>query len=414
VKRRVVVTGLGVVTPVGNDVQTFWKSVVAGKSGVSRINAFDVSDFPVKIAGQVREFDPEKYMERKEARHVDRFAQFAVAAADEAVKQANLKITPENTNDIGVYIGSGIGGIGTTLENYRALLDRGPKRVSPFLVPMMISNMAAGQVSIYLGARGPNSAPISACATGTNAIGDAFKIILRGHAEAMICGGAEAAIVDLALAGFSNMKALSARNDDPERASRPFDAGRDGFVMGEGAGVLVLESLDFALARGARILAEVVGYGMSGDAHHVTAPAPEGEGAYRAMKQAISDAGIEPSAIQYINAHGTSTEMNDKFETLAVKAAFGDHAYKLCLSSIKSMTGHLLGAAGGVEAAATVLTLQNDLVPPTINYETQDADCNLDYVPNKARSLPVTYAMSNSFGFGGHNASIILRKYGSR
>jgi 3-oxoacyl-[acyl-carrier-protein] synthase II len=414
VKRRVVVTGLGVVTPVGNDVQTFWANIVAGKSGVSKIDAFDVSNFPVQIAGQVRDFDPEKYMERKEVRHVDRFTQFAVAAADEAMKHANLKITPENTNDIGVYIGSGIGGIGTTLENYRSLLERGPKRVSPFLVPMMISNMAAGQVSIYLGARGPNSAPISACATGSHAIGDAFKIIERGHAEAMICGGAEAAIVDLALAGFSNMKALSTRNDEPERASRPFDANRDGFVMGEGAGILVLESLDFALARGAKILAEVVGYGMSGDAHHVTAPAPEGEGAYRAMKKAISDAEIDPAQIEYINAHGTSTDLNDKFETLAVKGVFGDHAYKLCMSSIKSMTGHLLGAAGGVEAAATVLTLQNDLVPPTINYETQDPICDLDYVPNKARNLPVTYAMSNSFGFGGHNASLVFRKYESR
>lgn len=410
-KQRVVVTGLGVVTPVGNDVQTFWSSLIAGKSGIGMIDAFDVSEFPVKIAGQVRDFDPEKYMERKEARRVDRFTQFAIAAADEAVKYANLKITPENTNEIGVYIGSGIGGIGTTLENYRTLMERGPKRVSPFLVPMMISNMASGQVSIYLGARGPNSAPVSACATGTHAIGDAFKIIERGGANAMICGGSEAAIVDLALAGFASMKALSLRNDEPERASRPFDANRDGFVMAEGAGMLVLESLDFALDRGANILAEVVGYGMSGDAHHVTAPAPEGEGAFRAMQKAIADAQIEPSVIEYINAHGTSTDLNDKFETLAVKRVFGEYANKLCMSSTKSMTGHLLGASGGVEAVACVKALLDEIVPPTINYETRDPECDLDYVPNKARRLAVNYAMSNSFGFGGHNASIILRKF---
>jgi len=411
VKRRVVVTGMGVISPVGNDVDTFWSNLLAGKSGISHIDTFDVSEFPVKIAGLVRDFDPERYIERKELRRIDRFTQFAIVAARDAVTQADLKITEENAGDVGVYIGSGIGGISTTLENYRTLVERGPKRVSPFLVPMMISDMGSGQVSIELGAKGPNSSPISACATGTNAIGDAFKIIERGAAEVMICGGSEAAIVDLALAGFSNMKALSTRNDEPERASRPFDADRDGFVMGEGAGILVLESLENAQKRGAKILAEIVGYGMSGDAHHVTAPAPEGDGAYRAMAQALRDAGIAPEDVDYINAHGTSTDFNDKFETIAVKRLFGQHAYKLAMSSIKSMTGHLLGAAGGVEAVATIQSILDSVVPPTINYETQDAVCDLDYVPNVARKMNVDIAMSNSFGFGGHNASIILKKY---
>ncbi|GEO25158.1 3-oxoacyl-[acyl-carrier-protein] synthase 2 [Alicyclobacillus acidoterrestris] len=409
--RRVVVTGLGVVTPVGNDVPTFWESLLSGKSGIREIDRFDTTDYPTKIAGLVTDFQPERYIDKKEIRHMDLFTQYAVCAAHEAVEHSGLQITDENRDRIGVYIGSGIGGIGTTLSNYRVLLERGPKRVSPFLVPMMISDMAAGQVSIDFGLRGPNSAPVSACATGSHAIGDAFKLIQRGAADAMVAGGAEAAVVDIALAGFSNMKALSTRNDDPTRASRPFDKDRDGFVMGEGAGILVLEDLEFAQRRGANILAEIVGYGMSGDAYHVTAPAPDGDGAVRVMSAAIADAGIELTDIDYINAHGTSTEFNDRIETLAVKRLFGEHAYKLAMSSIKSMTGHLLGAAGGVEGVACVLTLKNGIIPPTTNYETPDPECDLDYVPNTARKCDVRYVMSNSFGFGGHNAALIFKKY---
>ncbi|TDY46592.1 3-oxoacyl-[acyl-carrier-protein] synthase II [Alicyclobacillus sacchari] len=409
--RRVVVTGLGVVSPVGNNVSAFWESLLSGKSGIREIDRFDTSDYPCKIAGLVNDFDPERYIDKKELRHMDMFTQYALYAAHEAVAHAGLVITDENRDRIGVYIGSGIGGIGTTLSNYRILLERGPKRVSPFLVPMMISDMATGQVSIEFGVRGPNSSPVSACATGSNAIGDAFKIIQRGAADVMIAGGAEAAVVDIALAGFSNMKALSLRNDEPTRASRPFDKDRDGFVMGEGAGILILESLESAQARGAHILAEIVGYGMSGDAYHVTAPDPNGDGAYRVMKAALEDAGLETSDIDYINAHGTSTEFNDRIETLAVKRLFGDHAYKLAMSSIKSMTGHLLGAAGGVEAVACVKTLQEGMIPPTTNYETPDPECDLDYVPNVARKSDVKVVMSNSFGFGGHNASLIFRKY---
>jgi 3-oxoacyl-[acyl-carrier-protein] synthase II len=410
-KRRVVVTGLGVVTPIGNSVPTFWDSLVAGKSGISHIDTFDVSDFPVKIAGIVRDFDPELYIERKEVRRLDRFIQFAVGATSEAMKSARLEIGDDNAHRVGVYIGSGIGGIGTLLDNYRTLLDRGPKRVSPFLVPMMIANMASGQVSIMVGAKGPNSSPISACATGTHAIGDAFKIIHRGAADAMIAGGAEAAIVDLSLAGFSNAKALSSRNDDPTRASRPFDRDRDGFVMAEGAGVVVLESLEHALARGADIKAEIVGYGMSGDAYHMTAPEPEGEGATRAMREALADAELQPHEVDYINAHGTSTDMGDQIETHAIKQVFAEHAYRLAVSSNKSMIGHMLGAAGGVEAIATIKTLQEGILPPTINLEHADSRCDLDYVPNTARHQDIAVALSNSFGFGGHNAVIALAKY---
>jgi 3-oxoacyl-[acyl-carrier-protein] synthase II len=409
--RRVVVTGLGAVTPIGNDVETFWENLLSGKSGIVPIDRFDVSDYPVRIAGQVKGYEPEKYMDKKEVRRIDLYAQYAVGAAMEALLHSGLKITEENRARVGVYIGSGIGGLQTMLENHTLLIERGPKRVSPFLVPMMISNMASGYISMMTGAMGPNLAPVSACATGTHAVGDAFKIIARGDADAMICGGAEATICDLALAGFSNMKALSTHNDHPETASRPFDRNRDGFVMGEGAGVVVLESLDAAIARNARILAEVVGYGLSADAYHLTAPEPSGRGASLAMQSALNDAGLEPTMVDYINAHGTSTDLNDKLETLAVKSVFGEHAYRFCLSSIKSMTGHLLGAAGGVEAVATVKTLLTGMVPPTINYETPDEECDLDYVPNRARHLDVKVAMSNSFGFGGHNASILLRQY---
>ncbi|AEJ43214.1 beta-ketoacyl-ACP synthase II [Alicyclobacillus acidocaldarius] len=409
--RRVVVTGLGVVSPVGNSVPAFWDSLLSGRSGVREIDRFDTSEYPCKIAGLVNDFDPERYIDKKELRHMDLFTQYALYAAYEAVLQSKLEITDENRDRIGVYIGSGIGGISTTLSNYRTLIERGPKRVSPFLVPMMISDMASGQVSIEFGVRGPNSSPVSACATGSHAIGDAFKIIQRGAADVMIAGGAEAAVVDLALAGFCNMKALSTRNDEPQRASRPFDKDRDGFVMGEGAGILVLEALDHALARGATILAEICGYGMSGDAYHVTAPDPEGDGAYRAMKAALEDAGLAPTDVDYINAHGTSTDYNDRIETYAVKRLFGEHAYKLAMSSIKSMTGHLLGAAGGVEAVACVMTLVDGVIPPTINYETPDPDCDLDYVPNEARRADVNVVLSNSFGFGGHNACLVFRKY---
>ncbi|MCY0895897.1 MAG: beta-ketoacyl-ACP synthase II [Alicyclobacillaceae bacterium] len=409
--RRVVVTGLGAVTPIGNDVETFWENLLSGKSGIVPIDRFDVSDYPVRIAGQVKGYEPEKYMDKKEVRRIDLYAQYAVGAAMEALLHSGLKITEENRARVGVYIGSGIGGLQTMLENHTLLIERGPKRVSPFLVPMMISNMASGYISMMTGAMGPNLAPVSACATGTHAVGDAFKIIARGDADAMICGGAEATICDLALAGFSNMKALSTHNDHPETASRPFDRNRDGFVMGEGAGVVVLESLDAAIARNASILAEVVGYGLSADAYHLTAPEPSGRGASLAMQSALNDAGLEPTMVDYINAHGTSTDLNDKLETLAVKSVFGEHAYRFCLSSIKSMTGHLLGAAGGVEAVATVKTLLTGMVPPTINYETPDEECDLDYVPNRARHLDVKVAMSNSFGFGGHNASILLRQY---
>jgi 3-oxoacyl-[acyl-carrier-protein] synthase II len=411
VKRRVVITGLGVVTPIGSNVATFWENLKNGKSGISLIDFFDTTDYATKFAGIVRDFNPEEYIDKKELRRLDRFVQFAIGAAKQAVDDANLQITEENAERIGVYIGSGIGGISTLLENYRVLQEKGPRRVSPFMIPMMIANMASGQVSIFLGAQGPNSSPISACATGTNAIGDAFKMIERGAADAMIAGGAEAAICELSIAGFSNAKALSTRNDAPEKASRPFDLNRDGFVMGEGAGIVVLESLEHALARGARIYAEIVGYGMSGDAYHITAPAPEGRGAYRAMRDALLDANLSPEDVDYINAHGTSTDLNDKFETMAIKKAFGDHAYRLAISSNKSMIGHLLGAAGGVEAIATVKTIEEGVIPPTINYETPDPDCDLDYVPNVARQADVRVAMSNSLGFGGHNATIVLKKY---
>ncbi len=409
--RRVVITGMGVVSPLGSRVSTMWENLVSGKSGISRIESFDVSEYTTQIAGEVRDFEPEMYLEKKEIRKFDRFTLFAIGAAKDALEDSGLVITEENRADIGVYIGSGVGGIHTLLENYKTLLMRGPRRVSPHVVPMMISNMASGQISILTGAMGPNSAPVSACATGTHAIGDAFKMIQRGAAEAMIAGGAEAAIVDLSLAGFANMRALSTRNGNPAAASRPFDKDRDGFVMGEGAGIVVMESLDHALKRGARIHAEIVGYGMSGDAYHITAPAPEGEGAYLAMRRAIDDANLSPEDIVYINAHGTSTELNDKFETLAVKRVFGNHAYRLAMSSIKSMIGHLLGAAGGVEAIATIKTIEEGVLPPTINYETQDPDCDLDYVPNVSRKADVPVAMSNSFGFGGHNASIVFRRY---
>lgn len=410
-KKRVVVTGMGSITPLGNDVKSYWEGLMAGRSGVDLIDKFDTSEYPTKIGAQVKDFNPEDFIDRKEVKRVDRFVQFAIAAAKMAVADAKLEINEKNATRIGCYIGSGIGGLETWEAQYKILLEKGPKRVSPFLIPMMIANMASGVTSIHIGAKGPNSAAITACATGTHSIGDAFKIIQRGDADAMVTGGTEASMTPIGYAGFCAARAMSTRNDDPAKASRPFDKNRDGFVMGEGSGVLVLEELDHALARGARIYAEIVGYGMSGDAYHLTAPAPEGEGAGRAMAMALTDAGLEPEDVSYINAHGTSTEFNDKFETAAIKNLFKDYAYKLAVSSTKSMTGHLLGASGGIEAIACVQAIVNDMVPPTINYETPDPECDLDYVPNVARQKVVDVAMSNSLGFGGHNGSIIFTKY---
>ncbi|OUM96395.1 MAG: beta-ketoacyl-[acyl-carrier-protein] synthase II [Thermobacillus sp. ZCTH02-B1] len=408
--RRVVVTGMGVVTALGSDLDTFWSNLVAGKSGVTRVEAFDASEFPTQIAAEIKDFKPEDYMDKKEARRMDRFVQFAVAASLMAMRDAGLEpgvnIDPDR---IGVMVGSGIGGLSTWEEQYNILIEKGPKRVSPFFIPMMIANMASGQISILTGAKGPNSTAVTACATGTHSIGDSFKLIQRGEADAMICGGAEAAIRPIGFAGFCSMRAMSSRNDEPEKASRPFDAERDGFVMGEGSGVLVLESLEHALKRGARIYAEVIGYGMSGDAHHITDPDPDG--AARCMLRALKDAGIGPEAIDYINAHGTSTPVGDRSETIAIKQAFGDHAYRLAVSSTKSMTGHLLGAAGGIEAVILALTLKNGVIPPTINLEHPDPECDLDYVPNAARKSDVRTGLSNSFGFGGHNATIVMRRY---
>jgi len=409
-QKRVVITGLGVISPIGIGKQAFWQGLANGKNGICLITHFDASTFPSKMAGQVNDFDPALYMDRKEAKKLVRFIQFSVAAAKTAVEDANLKIA-DNADEIGVLVGSGIGGIGFLEEQAKILLEKGVSRISPFTVPYMIADMAAGYTSIALGAKGPNSCVVTACATGTHSIGDAYKIIQRGAAKAMIAGGAEAAITPLGMAGFCAAKALSTNNDDYLHASRPFDLNREGFVMGEGGGIVVLEDLEFAKSRGANILAEVIGYGMSGDANHITAPAPGGEGAQRAIKAALKDANIAPEQIDYINAHGTSTQLNDKYETMAIKAVFKEHAKKVAISSNKSMTGHLLGATGAVELIATVLSMANSLVPPTINYATPDPECDLDYTPNIAKKMPINIAMSNSFGFGGHNAILIVKKY---
>lgn len=401
---------MGVATSLGFDLEQFWGNLLDGKSGVSHIEAFDVSEYPTRIAAEIKNFNPEDYIDRKEARKMDRFVQFAVVASQQALKDANLQIGEHiDSERIGVIVGSGIGGLGTWEDQHNVLLEKGPKRVSPFFIPMMIANMASGQVSMVTKAKGPNTAVVSACATGTHSIGESFKLIQNGQADAMICGGAEATIRPTGLAGFASMRAMSVRNDEPEKASRPFDTGRDGFVMGEGAGVLVLESLEHALKRGAKIYAEVIGYGMNSDAHHMTEPDPDG--AARCMMLALDNAGIEPETVDYINAHGTSTPVGDRSETKAIKKAFGDHAYKLAVSSTKSMTGHLLGAAGGVEAVILALTLQNGVIAPTINLEDQDPECDLDYVPNQPRKADVKVAMSNSFGFGGHNATIAMKVY---
>jgi 3-oxoacyl-[acyl-carrier-protein] synthase II len=409
--KRVVVTGIGAVTPVGNTAEEFWAALLAGKSGIGPITRFDTSGYPTRIAGEVRGFEPLKYIDKKDDRKFDPFLKYAIACAVMAVEDAGLKVDTVDRERFGVLVGSGIGGIGTLLEQYDILKERGMDRVSPFFVPMIIINMASGVISMRFGAKGPNSSVVTACATGNHAIGDAMKIIQRGDADVMIAGGAEAIILPLTIAGFCQMKAMSTRNDEPTKASRPFDADRDGFVCGEGGGLLVIESLEHAVGRDARIYAEVVGYGMTGDAHHMTAPDPEGDGAARAMGAALRDAGLGGSAVGYINAHGTSTPYNDKFETLAIKRVFGEHARKLAVSSTKSMTGHLLGAAGGVEAIATVLAIHHGILPPTMNYEKPDPDCDLDYVPNQARKQDVEVALSNAFGFGGTNATLVFKKY---
>src|SRR5699024_3146030 len=393
-----------------NDAKTTEYNVVASKTGIGHITRVDKDQFPVKVAAEIKDFDPSDYIDRKEARRMDLFTQYAVVAAKMAVEDANLTIDDSNADRVGVWIGCGIGGMDTYEQQVRRFIDKGYRRVSPFFVPMLIPDMAAGQVSIQLGAKGINSCTVTACASGANSIGDAFKTIQRGDADYMVTRGTESPLTNMAFAGFSSMKALS-MNEDPQSASRPFDKNRDGFVMGEGAGIIVLESLDKALERGAKIYAEIIGYGATGDAYHITAPAENGEGAVRAMQMALDDADVSPEEVHYINAHGTSTEMNDKYETAAIKNVFGKHAYELAVSSTKSMTGHLLGAAGGVEAILSVKSIDEDVIPPTINYETPDEDCDLDYVPNEARKQIVDVVMSNSFGFGGHNATLLFKKY---
>jgi len=412
-ENRVVVTGMGVISPLGNGLSKFWKALMEGRSGIGPITRFDTTGFSTKIAAEVREFDPADYLDRKEAKRMDRFVQYAVAGAKMAVADAQLNLEAEDPDQIGVIFGSGIGGIETLEDQIGVLLQKGPNRISPFFIPMMIGNMAAGQISITLGVRGINQSLVNACATSANAIGDALTYLRRGDAQVIISGGSEASVTPSAVGGFCSMKALSARNEEPAKASRPFDLTRDGFVLGEGAGVLVLETLDHALGRGARIYAEVTGFGATADAYHITQPAPEGAGAARAMARALKDAGLRPEQVSYINAHGTSTELNDKFETMAIKTVFGEAAYKIPVSSIKSMIGHLLGAAGAVEAIASILSIQNSVVPPTINYEHPDPNCDLDYVPNVARELPLDVVISNSLGFGGHNATLVFQKFHS-
>lgn len=410
-KRRVVITGLGLVTPIGIGVEATWNAALNGKSGIGPITRFDASALPVRIAGEIKGFDPADYIEVKEIKKMDRFIHLAIAAATMAVEDSGFRITGENAERVGVIVGAGMGGLPAIEHYHKAYLEKGYRRISPFFIPMLIINLASGNISIRFGAKGPNSCPVTACATGSHSIGDAFRIIQRGEADAMIAGGTESVITDLGIGGFAVMKALSVRNDEPEKASRPFDMDRDGFVMGEGSGVVFLETLESALARGARVYAEVAGYGMSADAYHITTPAPGGEGAARCMKAALKDAGLGPAEIDYINAHGTSTKYGDELETAAIKTVFGDHAYKLCISSTKSMVGHLLGAAGGVEAILSVLSIFHGRVHPTINLDTPDPECDLDYVPKTAKQVDVKYALSNSFGFGGTNACLIFGKY---
>ncbi len=409
--RRVVVTGVGLVTPLAIGTEDSWAAIRAGKSGIGPITQFDATAFSCRIAGEVKGFDPARYIEKKEIKKMGRFIQFAIAASDCALANSGLKVTPETEEMVGVYIGSGIGGFEVIEREHLVLLEHGPRRISPFFIPATIVNLASGHVSIRSGAKGPNSATATACTTSAHSIGDSFRMIQRGDADAMICGGTEGAVTPMSIGGFAAMRALSTRNDEPERASRPWDRDRDGFVVGEGAGILILEELEFARRRSARILAEVVGYGMSADAFHLTAPSPDGEGAYRVMRNAMRDAAIAPDQVDYINAHGTSTEAGDRAETAAIKRAFGDHAYKVAVSSTKSMTGHLLGGSGGIEAGISVMALRDQVAPPTINHENPDADCDLDYVPNHARPMKIDYALSNSFGFGGTNGCLIFKRY---
>ncbi len=410
-KRRVVITGIGMITPLGIGVKESWDALISGKSGIRKITQFDASQFPSQIAGEVEGFKPEDYIEIKEIKKMDPFIQYAIAATTMALNDSGLKITDINADRVGVLVGSGIGGLRTIEHYHSVILTKGPRKITPFFIPMLVINLAAGQISIRFGAKGPNSAVSTACATGSHAIGDAFKIIQRGDADVMIAGGSESVITPLGIGGFCAMKALSTRNDAPEKASRPFDIDRDGFVMGEGAGILILESLENAMERRAKIYAEIVGYGMTADAYHITAPSPEGEGAAKCMVMALRDAGVDRSEVNYINAHGTSTKYGDELENKAIKKVFGDHAYKLTISSTKSMTGHLLGAAGGVEAVITVLSIYNDIVPPTINLDNPDPECDLDYAPYFAKSMSVRYALSNSFGFGGTNACLLFKKF---
>jgi 3-oxoacyl-[acyl-carrier-protein] synthase II len=409
--RRVVVTGMGLVIPTGIGVATAWKNVCEGKSGIGPLTRFDTDGFETKIAGEVKNFNPELYIDKKEIKKMDLFIHYAIAAAKEALEDAQLAITPENSEQIGVIVGTGLGGLPSIERYHKILLEKGPGRISPFFIPMLIANLASGQIAIQFGAKGPNTCVVTACATGAHCIGDAFRAIVYGDAEAMIAGGTEANITPLTIGGFNSMKALSTRNDEPQKACRPFEKNRDGFVVAEGAGIITLEELQFALKRKAKIYAELVGYGYTGDAYHITAPSPDGDGAVRCMRMAIKDAGLKPGDVDYINAHGTSTPLNDLTETIAIKTVFGDHAKKVPISGTKSMTGHLLGAAGSTEAIFTVLSIRDGIMPPTINYEEADPQCDLDYVPNAARRTPVKIAMSNAFGFGGTNAALVFKKF---
>ena len=408
---RVVVTGLGAITPIGNNLEDYWQGLVTGRNGIDTVTRFDASRHDCRIAGEVKGFDPHDYLDRKEAKRMDRFAQFAVAASLQAVAHAKLEITPLNASQVGVLIGTGIGGLKVLEDQSEILLTKGPDRCSPFMIPMMIGNMAAGLTAIQTGAKGPCSCTVTACAAGSNALGDAFRLIQGGYAQAMICGGTEAAVTPLSFAGFASARAMSTRNNDPAHASRPFDRDRDGFVLGEGAGILILENLDHAISRGATIYAEIVGYGATCDAYHMTSPSPDGEGAVRAMSLALKNGNVMPDQVDYINAHGTSTSANDSTETKAIKKVLGEHAYKVAVSSTKSMTGHLLGGSGGIEAVATVLAVERDCAPPTINLENPDTECDLDYVAHKSRPMKINIATSNSFGFGGHNVMLVFKKF---
>lgn len=410
-RRRVVVTGMGLVVPIGIGVETAWKNICEGKSGIGRLTRFDPEGFDTRISGEVKGFNPELYIEKKEVKKMDLFIQYALAAAKEAVEDSGLSITPENDDRIGVIVGTGLGGLPTIEKYHQILMERGPGRISPFFIPMLIANLASGQIAIQYGAKGPNTCVVTACATGGHCIGDAFRVIVYGDADAVIAGGTEANITPLTVGGFNAMKALSTRNDEPEKACRPFEKNRNGFVIAEGAGILILEELEFAQKRNAKIYAELIGYGYTGDAYHITAPSPDGDGAIRCMRMAIKDAGLKPEDIDYINAHGTSTQLNDLTETIAIKKVFGDHAKRIPISATKSMTGHLLGAAGSTEAIFTILAFRDGILPPTINYEEPDPECDLDYVPNVARRQHLNTGMSNAFGFGGTNATLIFKKF---